>query len=825
MKTKATTGGTTRAGRLTATFVACALLLSASAPALAQKVCFPPHEGIPLAFAPPNVDGYVEPELGVVTTEPAEGGYKRSTRLTYAGDSIQPLMVFQAIKHSSQNFIYLSFDVRVDESFDDEDTIVLVFRPDFATGPSHNADERRIDISPVFVGTGAGNHPGSGGSCVGVTGSAQPDDSLPVPTGFPPSTNFHTRTNRCPKNVEYKKWNLATSQWDSIAAISNADIKVRSWDMGTTNKNWSVEVKLPTQKLGASGGGADWINLTNNFAFYYDVIRVCDGTVCSNVPGGGSGTETESFYTVQYPWPRTRVIQNPMAGPAVDLATFEIPPSWLGEAIMGPGSSCQGVKFMGGYSGIGVKTAAFPAALGTSINGALGATNVFAVRLLNDGPAAAPSVSARFRIANWGVIGDVNAPWDDLPAKPPSLTNTNPTNATSIPTGATPTDLTVSWTIDAADRLLFKPTGPRDPHQCIWVTLNSPLDVDFADSSIHNNFTFVGLSTYEEQAEINGKGLPPPDSGTNQEFLLRTYGIELTSLRTGGGDDKGPNVTPAAGGVQGGGGRRPIPDNVSDLEKIVYARQAAESTLVTTWVWGLIGYVRGTRELIINSKNFRIYNPVGSFGYGAEHSGPVQEFKATVTGPPTLKPVKGDGYHLPVPQDSVVPIKVRLEAVESNKPFVGGTNGKFAVFLHAGANFPHGTFGSVYDPGFSFNGGLEYAATNYFSVEGIFGYHRFSGQTFGAFSVADLNTFQFSGNGKFYLVPPGSVRPWVNFGIGAYKFESGPTRFGGNIGTGLQFNLKPKFALEGAYNLHAVASFFGSDTKFSTLQGGVRFRF
>jgi opacity protein-like surface antigen len=824
MKTKATTGGITRAGRLTATFVAFALLLSASAPALAQKVCFPPHEGIPLAFAPPTVDGYVEPELGVVTTEQAEGGYKRSTRLTYAGDSIQPLMVFQGIKHSSQNFIYLSFDVRVDESFDDEDTIILVFRPSFASGASHNADERRIDISPVFVGTGAGNHPNAMGSCAGVTGSAQPDDNLPVPAGFPPSTDFHTRTNRCPKNVEYKKWNMATSQWDSMAPITNADIKVRSWDMGTTNKNWSVEVKLPTQKLGTAGGGAEWINLANNFAFYYDVIRVCDSIACSNVPGGGSGTETESFYTVQYPWPRTHVIQNPMVGTPVDLATFEIPPSWLGEAIMGPGSSCQGVKIMGGYNGIGVKTAPFPAALGTNINAALGATNNFTVRLLNDGPGAAPGVSARFRIANWGVIGDVNAPWDDLPAKPSSATNTNPTNATSIPTGATPTDLSVRWTIDAGDRMQFQPSGPRNPHQCIWVTLNSPSDVDFADSSIHNNFTFVGLSSYEEVAEINGKGLPQPDSGSNQDFLLRTYGIELFSLRAGEGD-KRPGVSPIVAGAQGNGGQRPIPDNLSDLEKIIYARQTVESTLVTTWVWGMIGYRRGTGELIINSKSFRIYDPVGSFGYGAEHKGSVKEFKATVTGPPTLKPVTGDGYHLPVPVNGVVPIKVRLEAVEPNTPPVVGTNGPFAVFFHGGANFPHGNFGNVFDPGFSFNAGLEYAATNYFSLEGIFGYHRFSGQTFGTVSVADLNTFQFSANGKFYLVPPGSVRPWVNFGIGAYKFESGPTRFGGNVGTGLQFNLNPKFALEGAYNLHAVTSFFGNDTKFSTLQGGVRFRF
>lgn len=741
-------------------------------------------------------------------------------------------MVFQAIKHNSQGFIYLSFDVRVDESFDAEDVIVLDFRPDFATGPAHNVNERRIDIFPVFAGTGGGNHP-VGGSCVGVTGSAQPDDNLPVPMGFPPSTNFHTRTNRCPQNVEYRKWNMGTSQWDSMPAISNAEIRVRSWDLGMTNKNWSVEIKLPTQRTGPDGGGVDWIDFANNFAFYYDVIRVCDSGICSNTSGGGgSGNPSQGFYTVQYTWPRadysvnppTRVIQDPAMGPSIDLATFEIPPSWLGEAIMGPGGSCQGVRFQNGSQGIGIKTAPSPAPLITTINGALGATNVFTARVVNDGAGPAPGVKARFRIANWGVIGDADAPWDDVPAKPPSSGNTNPVGGMTgitIPTGATPTDLSMSWTIDSGDRDQFKVNGgTRDPHQCVYVTLSSTQDVDFADSSVHNNFEFVGLSSFDDEAEINGKGFVPPESGTIQDFLLRTYSIPTYSLRAG--DDGGPGTVPNRPKRQSDQ-IRPTPENISALEQTIYARQSAESKLITTWLWGMVGYRRGSGTLTIGTKKFRVYQPVGSFGYGAEHGGPIKELKASVAGT-GLKPITGDGYQLPVPDGGVVRLKVRLEAVEPGGGG-GGTNGKFAVFFHGGVNFPHGNFGNIFDPGFSFNGGLEYAATNYFSLEGIFGYHRFRGRTFGSVSVADLNVFQFSGNGKFYLVPPGSVRPWVNFGIGAYKFESGPTRFGGNVGAGLQFKLTPKFALEGAYNLHAVTSSFGSDAKFSTLQGGVRFWF
>jgi len=154
-------------------------------------------------------------------------------------------------------------------------------------------------------------------------------------------------------------------------------------------------------------------------------------------------------------------------------------------------------------------------------------------------------------------------------------------------------------------------------------------------------------------------------------------------------------------------------------------------------------------------------------------------------------------------------------------PVTGGPMSKFAIFLHFGAAFPHSNFSNVFDPGFSFNGGLEYAVTDYFSVEGIFGAHHFENSFVGG---NNLDVFQFSGNGKVYLAAPGSVRPWFNFGVGAYKFDPGSTRFGGNVGTGLQFNITPRFALEAAYNFHAVSS-TGTGTKYSTLQGGFRFRF
>jgi hypothetical protein len=172
--------------------------------------------------------------------------------------------------------------------------------------------------------------------------------------------------------------------------------------------------------------------------------------------------------------------------------------------------------------------------------------------------------------------------------------------------------------------------------------------------------------------------------------------------------------------------------------------------------------------------------------------------------------------------DSVPPDKLPDPLGQGNVltvvPPPNGGAGRVAVFLDAGDNIPQGTFGSVFNEGFSVNGGLEYIATSHFSVEGIFGYHHFPTKI-----GSDLNLYQFSVNGKTYLTT-GALRPFVKGGIGAYKFSPGPAKFGGNFGAGLLYNLTPRFGLEGAYNFHVVNT-SGAATKFSTLQAGIRLVF
>lgn len=145
---------------------------------------------------------------------------------------------------------------------------------------------------------------------------------------------------------------------------------------------------------------------------------------------------------------------------------------------------------------------------------------------------------------------------------------------------------------------------------------------------------------------------------------------------------------------------------------------------------------------------------------------------------------------------------------------------KVAVFLDFGAGIPNGTFSNSFNIGFSFNTGLEFPINSHVSAEAIFGVHRFPETIAGR-----VNLYQLSANMKIYLSPPpNKFRPFVNGGIGAYKFGSGSTNFGGNVGAGILYELTPQFGLQGSYNFHTVNTPV-SATRFSTLQGGVRFVF
>ena len=152
---------------------------------------------------------------------------------------------------------------------------------------------------------------------------------------------------------------------------------------------------------------------------------------------------------------------------------------------------------------------------------------------------------------------------------------------------------------------------------------------------------------------------------------------------------------------------------------------------------------------------------------------------------------------------------------------------RWGLSLHAGVSIPHGNFGNVFNPGPNAGVDLEYRFNRRFSLEAVYTFNRFRGETFTflgePFTLDGTSIHNLSLNGKVYG-STSPVRPFFNFGGGVYVFDSATARGGLNAGGGLQFDLTPTVAIDSMYNFHNVFT-SGPDVRYSTVQGGVRFRF
>lgn len=192
----------------------------------------------------------------------------------------------------------------------------------------------------------------------------------------------------------------------------------------------------------------------------------------------------------------------------------------------------------------------------------------------------------------------------------------------------------------------------------------------------------------------------------------------------------------------------------------------------------------------------------------------------TGTTPPTV-PL----HFLPDPvvlPDGYVPPPGKLDPGNTVIGDVGGGSAgssRYAIWLAIGSTFPHGSFDTNYDSGFAGTLGAEFVLAPAWSIEGTLGWHAFSGSG----GAQDIDVTQFGIDAKWYATPA-PMRWFVTAGAGGYSFDPGKTRFGANVGGGLQYRLTPAWSLEGRYAFHAVAG-NAPDSHYSTLQLGVRYGF
>lgn len=133
-----------------------------------EKMVFPPHRGVPFDNDEPENDGVVDYfDLdGDGVRDPVEDadtdddlfahGWTGAYRLTCETGAYPSNIAFQSTRprNSARQRLYLSFEMRNDPTFDDEDVIVLAFRRD--ADSSSPEDDRKIFVFPVYQDSGGG---------------------------------------------------------------------------------------------------------------------------------------------------------------------------------------------------------------------------------------------------------------------------------------------------------------------------------------------------------------------------------------------------------------------------------------------------------------------------------------------------------------------------------------------------------------------------------------------------------------------------------------------------------------------------------------------
>ena len=571
-----------------------------------ERICFPPHRGVPDNNNPPVIDGEVRDDVG----------WRGAYRLTYGTGTDPAHMAFQALKHNSQPYLYLSFEVRNDPTFDDDDVVVICLRPDANSGSA--IDDRRLFIFPVCS-------------------PADPGCDLDT---------LDDDVNRPPRLVEV--WRNSDS-WTSISQPGGLDVKVRSHPDGSSLA-WNLEVKVPTS---INAGGQEWIDFSDNFLFYFNVIRV------------SSPDPTSEFL-----WP--------INAPEVngDIHNYAFSPSEWGVGSRSNTEVCKGVSLK--WSDIGtiedpVSKIKFTTPPPNTI------TNTFFATVRNNTEIngmyhMVEDIMVRFRMANWGIPGPDD--WADIPATNlgcPDLTNkSNPTCPQDI-FAAIADDpglsvFTLKWKVADADI----PDYQANPHQCILAEIDSWSDANIVTKSVYRNMDFVNASSFSRSAEISAKGYgPPPEGKTDHEFVLNITTQELEKN----------NGIPTRGFVD-------------------------DKSPVSSLRWAAHGYRYSGRSIIIHGTKYNLVDPVGSFGYIVRHEGLVKEWQHQLVG---AEMIGTNLYKLSIPAEGVRTITTRIEPQEYGRWTISAHSGA-AVPTGTFANDFDPGINALLDAGYHFSPQLSVVA-------------------------------------------------------------------------------------------------------------------
>lgn len=757
----------------------CSLLLILGTLALttnAQQRCLNRAVGVPFLSGPPNWwdSAPGPPQFQPVDDDPRWQGALADTFNNGAGEEASTRALYDV--EAGQKYLYLSFNSKLD-----------------SMSPSNH--------HRVYLGLSD------------PTGTSAVVIRFNLTTVAPTSTPDVAVTD-----VNVRMFQRSGAGWAAISPVPSwIDISgpTRVW---IKSNNWSVHVRIPLTNTANLNNGVN-VGTGPTFLYWYTIMR-----------GTPTGAGLPFFNIKRGPFQFSNDTNAAADFPAPDATEWQETRFGVFNSFDPPDPNCLNEGISLHYMDIGTTNP-----VSTEIKWKIPAgsttrpTNTFFVRprFNVSNPAAMPTpipiggLTARFRMANWGSQPDPNdIPnladlWKDVPNGaavsndvPIPIASPTPPAGSHLPYPApTPpagpaAPIHFDWQLSNAEAADF--TGPNPAkwtHQCFLVEFQGG-GVSFYNKSAWNNLNFEDASVMKRDAQISVVGLQPITGTTRRDVYLLLETLNMPPVPRKNDNIAGAGQKKSAQhfntrGMTGAGMTTKEMDKIMPTYR-VYAYHDTGTTLTTD-----------------GGTVLRLLRPQGSFGYYVRHDGDVEGWKHQLDGAVQLAP---NLYLIKVPNNGSAKVTTTIEAVEpDNDNFK-----RWGLSLHAGASFPHGSFSSIFNPGPNVAVDLEYRLTPIFSLEGIYGFHRFNGATIGPFTFGDLNVHQISLNGKVYGTSS-PVRPFFNFGGGAYNFSPG-THGGLNVGAGLQFDVTPNFAVEGVYNFHNVFT-SGANTRFSGVQGGVRFRF
>ncbi len=707
-----------------------------------ETLTIPWFRSLPREGTPPTIDGNIvfDSTSGFADTisdsRHPDTGWYAGVRLTHGNGTEPADVAFQALRYDAPDkYLYFSFEVRNDGMYNDEDLIVLAFRPLVdASAPA------TMGVSPITN-----------------------DLALFI---YPVSNGMGALGDRPPRLMQVYKYDGAT--WQLLSpSPAELDIKVKTYDF--SGKTWDVEVKLP---MTDAADAIPWVTFGDNFLLYANVVRV-------------STAALNYAYATQFTWPRSSPSLTGQLSPKL-LS----PGEWmLATTSSNPRSMARGV-YIASALDIGVDVAGV-----FSNTFELGVDNRVVAKVKNstveevsDGSGGtrpqgkqAPSVIARFRIANWGITPDATNPtpaWADLTPTPASH---NPTLPQSV---LEPTDTVLpagDFETPGEELFAFEHNPPGRPgnmrHQCMYVELDSSADAQIITKGIYRNMEFGPASEFSQPASIIAQYDPAPPMGApSHRFLLMVTQKELDPSKLPRGWSSSPSSVSTAG--------EPI----------------------SAYCWVVQGMRDTGRSLIIEKKAFKVAQAVSSFGHVLTHRGALARWRYDIAGATRI----AEGiYRVDVPAGRDAQITPTIRAIDQH----------WQASIHAGAAIPVSTTASSHTTGAAAILDVGYSLNKSFSILGLLGYYGLTGKT----GADDVGLIGVSLNARYlYAIrPPFLV--FANGGAGWYFPLSGTGGLGFNGGLGAEYAISRAVSAELGCNLHWLTD--SDQTKFVTATLGLNVRF